>query len=95
MKYQRIPERKYRIPLMPDLLSRAISPIEATGKTSSLERGVSARTTHYEQAFDSFDAHKIARYDDSKVQEFLQAVGMVNDHTVECFRWQEVQLPAR
>ena len=25
----------------------------------------------------------------------MQAVGMVNDHIVECFRWQEVQLPAR
>jgi DNA-3-methyladenine glycosylase I len=24
---------------------------------------------------------------------FMQAVGMVNDHLVECFRWQEVQLP--
>lgn len=24
---------------------------------------------------------------------FMQAVGMVNDHIVECFRWQEVQLP--
>src|SRR5713226_3233914 len=24
---------------------------------------------------------------------FMQAVGMVNDHTVECFRWQELQLP--
>jgi hypothetical protein len=22
---------------------------------------------------------------------FMQAVGMVNDHTAECFRWQEVQ----
>ncbi len=26
---------------------------------------------------------------------FMQAIGMVNDHIVECFRWQEVQLPAR
>ena len=26
---------------------------------------------------------------------FMQAVGMVNDHIVECFRRQEVQLPAR
>lgn len=26
---------------------------------------------------------------------FMQAVGMVNDHTVDCFRWQEVQLLAR
>ncbi|MEO8953885.1 MAG: DNA-3-methyladenine glycosylase I, partial [Ktedonobacteraceae bacterium] len=26
---------------------------------------------------------------------FMQAVGMVNDHIVECFRWQELQLPAR
>jgi DNA-3-methyladenine glycosylase I len=26
---------------------------------------------------------------------FMQAVGMVNDHIVECFRWQEVQLPTR
>jgi len=26
---------------------------------------------------------------------FMQAVGMVNDHIVECFRWQEVQHPAR
>jgi DNA-3-methyladenine glycosylase I len=26
---------------------------------------------------------------------FMQAVGMVNDHTVECFRWQELQLPAQ
>jgi DNA-3-methyladenine glycosylase I len=25
----------------------------------------------------------------------MQAVGMVNDHTVECFRWQELQLPAQ
>ena len=25
---------------------------------------------------------------------FMQAVGMFNDHIVECFRWQEVQLPA-
>jgi DNA-3-methyladenine glycosylase I len=25
----------------------------------------------------------------------MQAVGIVNDHIVECFRWQEVQLPAR
>jgi DNA-3-methyladenine glycosylase I len=135
----------------------------------------------YLQAFDGFDAHKIARYDDRKVQEllanpeivrnrlkiraaiqnaraflelqsrygsfdaflwrfvggqpmqnawqtlqeipastresdavskelkrqgftfvgtticyaFMQAVGMVNDHTVECFRWQELQRPAR
>jgi len=135
----------------------------------------------YLQAFDGFDAHKIARYDDRKVQEllanpeivrnrlkiqaaiqnarallelqthdgsfdaflwrfvgghplqnawqtlqdvpastresdamskelkrhgftfvgtticyaFMQAVGMVNDHLVECFRWQELQLPAR
>jgi DNA-3-methyladenine glycosylase I len=135
----------------------------------------------YLQAFDGFDAHKIARYDDQKVQQllanpeivrnrlkiqaaiqnaraflalqsqsgsfdafiwrfvdgqplqnarqtlqeipastresdamskelkrqgftfvgtticyaFMQAIGMVNDHTVECFRWQEVQLPAR
>jgi DNA-3-methyladenine glycosylase I len=22
---------------------------------------------------------------------FMQAVGMVNDHTVDCFRWAEVQ----
>src|SRR5579875_2179847 len=135
----------------------------------------------YFQAFDGFDAHKIARYDDRKVQEllanpeivrnrlkiqaaiqnaraflalqsrygsfdaflwqfvggqprqnawqtlqdipastdesdamskelkrqgftfvgtticyaFMQAIGMVNDHIVECFRWQEVQLAAR
>ena len=135
----------------------------------------------YLQAFDGFDAHKIARYDDRKVQEllanpeivrnrlkiqaaiqnaraflelqsqyssfdaflwrfvngqplqnawqtlqdvpastresdamskelkrhgftfvgtticyaFMQAVGMVNHHTVDCFRWQELQLPAR
>ena len=26
---------------------------------------------------------------------FMQAVGMVNDHIVECFRWHEVQLPAQ
>jgi DNA-3-methyladenine glycosylase I len=26
---------------------------------------------------------------------FMQAVGMVNDHTVECFRWQELQLPVQ
>ena len=26
---------------------------------------------------------------------FMQAVGMVNDHTIDCFRWKEVQLPAR
>jgi len=26
---------------------------------------------------------------------FMQAVGMVNDHIVECFRWQEVQALAR
>jgi DNA-3-methyladenine glycosylase I len=26
---------------------------------------------------------------------FMQAVGMVNDHIVECFRWQEVQLLAQ
>ena len=26
---------------------------------------------------------------------FMQAVGMVNDHIIECFRWQEVQLPAQ
>jgi DNA-3-methyladenine glycosylase I len=26
---------------------------------------------------------------------FMQAVGMVNDHTVDCFRWQELQLPAQ
>jgi DNA-3-methyladenine glycosylase I len=26
---------------------------------------------------------------------FMQAVGMVNDHIVECFRWQEVQSLAR
>ncbi len=26
---------------------------------------------------------------------FMQAVGMVNDHIIECFRWQEVQLSAR
>ena len=26
---------------------------------------------------------------------FMQAVGMVNDHIVECFRWQELQLPAQ
>ena len=25
---------------------------------------------------------------------FMQAVGMVNDHTVDCFRWQGVQQPA-
>ena len=135
----------------------------------------------YLQAFDGFDAHKIARYDDRKVQEllanpdivrnrlkiqaaiqnahaflalqsqygsfdafawqfvggqpmqnawrtlqeipastresdamskelkrqgftfvgtticyaFMQSVGMVNDHTVDCFRWQEVQTLAR
>jgi DNA-3-methyladenine glycosylase I len=135
----------------------------------------------YFQAFDGFDAHKIARYDDRKVQEllanpeivrnrlkiqaaiqnaraflelqshygsfdaflwpfvggqplqnawqalqdipastresdamskelkrhgftfvgtticyaFMQAVGMVNDHLVECFRWQEVQSVGR
>jgi DNA-3-methyladenine glycosylase I len=139
------------------------------------------KRTGYLQAFDGFDAHKIARYDDRKVQEllanpeivrnrlkiqavirnaraflalqshsssfdaflwrfvneqplqnawqtlqdvpartkesdamskelkrhgftfvgtticyaFMQAVGMVNDHTLECFRWREVQLPAR
>lgn len=135
----------------------------------------------YTQAFDGFDAHKIAQYDDHKVQEllanpeivrnrlkisaaiqnarafltlqsqygsfdaflwqfvggqpmqnarqslqeipastresdamskelkrhgftfvgtticyaFMQAVGMVNDHIVDCFRWQELQLAAR
>ena len=26
---------------------------------------------------------------------FMQAVGIVNDHVVECFRWQEVQHPVR
>jgi DNA-3-methyladenine glycosylase I len=26
---------------------------------------------------------------------FMQAVGMVNDHIVECFRWQEVKALAR
>ena len=26
---------------------------------------------------------------------FMQAIGMVNDHIVECFRWQELQPPAR
>lgn len=26
---------------------------------------------------------------------FMQAVGMVNDHVIECFRWQEVQALAR
>src|SRR5260370_26693840 len=26
---------------------------------------------------------------------FMQAVGMVNNHTVECFRWQELQPPTR
>jgi len=137
------------------------------------------KRTGYFQAFDGFDAHKIAHYDDRKVQEllanpeivrnrlkvqaaiqnarvflalqsrygsfdayiwqfvdgqphqnawqtmqdipaktresdemskelkrqgftfvgtticyaFMQAVGMVNDHIVECFRWQEVQFP--
>jgi DNA-3-methyladenine glycosylase I len=25
---------------------------------------------------------------------FMQAVGMVNDHIIECFRWQELQRPA-
>ncbi len=75
----------------------------------------------YLQAFDSFDAHKMALYADQKVQELresdamskelkrhsftfvvtticyalMQAVGMANDHIVECFRWQEVQFPAR
>src|SRR6266516_1677831 len=89
----------------------------------------------YLKALDGFDANKIARYDERKVQEllanpesvrkslqevpastresdamskelkrrgftfvgtticyaFMQAVGMVNDHIVDCFRWQEVQ----
>ena len=26
---------------------------------------------------------------------FMQAVGMVNDHTVDCFRWRQVQRLAR
>jgi DNA-3-methyladenine glycosylase I len=26
---------------------------------------------------------------------FMQAVGMVNDHIVDCFRWQEVKALAR
>ena len=26
---------------------------------------------------------------------FMQAVGMVNDHTIECFRWQELQPPTQ
>jgi len=26
---------------------------------------------------------------------FMQAVGMVNDYNVECFRWQELHLPAQ
>jgi DNA-3-methyladenine glycosylase I len=26
---------------------------------------------------------------------FMQAVGMVNDHVVDCFRWQEVQAPVK
>jgi DNA-3-methyladenine glycosylase I len=26
---------------------------------------------------------------------FMQAVGMVNDHIVDCFRWQEVQVPTK
>jgi len=26
---------------------------------------------------------------------FMQSVGMVNDHIIECFRWQEVQALAR
>jgi DNA-3-methyladenine glycosylase I len=26
---------------------------------------------------------------------FMQAVGMVNDHTVDCFRWKEIELQSR
>jgi len=26
---------------------------------------------------------------------FMQAVGLVNDHTVDCYRWEELQSPAR
>ena len=26
---------------------------------------------------------------------FMQAVGMVNDHTVDCFRWQEIEQKSR
>jgi len=46
----------------------------------------------YEQAFDGFDARKIARYDDRKVQEFLAHPEIVRSRV---FPLAEVQLPAR
>ncbi len=37
------------------------------------------RRVGYRKAFDNFDFHKVARYDDSKVQELLNDVGIIRN----------------
>jgi len=41
----------------------------------------------YGLAFDGFDPNRVACYDESK----MQAIGMVNDHIVDCFRYHELK----
>lgn len=39
---------------------------------------------NYRQAFDHFDAHKIALYDEKKVQELMQNAGIIRNHLKIC-----------
>jgi DNA-3-methyladenine glycosylase I len=51
---------------------------------------------NFRKAFDGFDPVKISRYNDKDIERLmndegiLRAVGMVNDHLVHCFRYDEV-----
>src|ERR1700724_1750694 len=45
----------------------------------------------YRRAFSQFDPKKVARYSQARIDEHMQAVGMVNDHLIDCFRYRDVR----
>ena len=50
--------------------------------------------TRESDALLQFLAHRVFTFVGSTIcYAFMQAVGMVNDHMIDCFRWQEVQAP--
>ncbi len=56
---------------------------------------VPARTSESDAMSKELKRHGFTFVGTTICYAFMQAVGMVNDHIVECFRWQEVQTPAR
>src|SRR5262245_40416569 len=49
----------------------------------------------YREAFAGFDPARVVRFTPTRVERllhaFMQAVGLVNDHAVTCFRYKQVQ----